>query len=117
MTDHEDLRVRLYYGDDDDLLTWYNALPGRGERAQAVREVLRRGLAAGNNTPPALSPAGLPPQLSARLAELPTATEMRALFEAALAEVRLVNEASDDVMAAEEEDTFGDNFLAAMTLQ
>jgi len=110
MTDNEELRVRLYYGRDDDLLAWYIGLSEYG-RAHAIREVLRRGLAAGD-TPTALSP-----QLNARLAELPTATEMRALFEAALAEVRLVNEASDDVMAAEEEDTFGDNFLAAMTLQ
>jgi len=110
MTDHEDLRVRLYYGDDDDLLTWYNALPGRGERAQAVREVLRRGLAVKS------TPTALPPQLSARLAELPTAAEMRALFEAALAEVRLVNEVSSDA-TTEKEDSFGDDFLAAMTLQ
>lgn len=66
-----EIRVRLYPGQDDDLIRWLSRLDGRpyGLRSQAVKEALRRGIGAG--TGPATGPA-------------PDLAEIRAVVEAAV---------------------------------
>lgn len=41
--------IRLYPGQDDDLINWWNALPGN--RTEAVKAAIRRGLETGNTAP------------------------------------------------------------------
>lgn len=80
---HE-IRVRLYAGSDDDLITWLSTLESApyGTRSQAIRDALRRGL----TTPQIVSMDAASPMVMERLAEIPTASQMRAIVEAVLAE-------------------------------
>ena len=51
---HIELKLRLYPGQDDDLIAWLDSLDGQpfGAKAQAIRDVLHRGLGSGAESQP-----------------------------------------------------------------
>ncbi len=56
------IHIRLYPGQDDDLIAWWRGLEGLpfGAKSQAVREALRRGIGgAGDPRPVAVAPIDL----------------------------------------------------------
>ena len=109
---HE-IRVRLYTGSDDDLISWLITLESApyGARSQAIRDALRRGIFT-----PQVADANNPSQeVFARLAEIPTASQIRAIMEAALAEHTFT--LGPKVSPKDEDETFINGLDALFNLQ
>ena len=51
------VKIRLYLGQDDDLLEWLDGLDPRLNRGEVIKEVLRRGIRAAQSAPVAESSA------------------------------------------------------------
>lgn len=109
------LHIRLYPGQDDELLAWLATLDGRpyGEKARAVKAALRRSIeAAASPASPVVDPFELRTVIEdaiAALAPRPDLSELSQMLEAAIAaastrvdlsELRQVVEAAVDTALA-----------------
>lgn len=83
---HVRLNTRLYVGRDDDLIEWLDALP-HGEKSNAIKETLRRGLSTADDDIADEAPAAAPaPPADTTVAGLDrqTLVEIRRIVETAI---------------------------------
>jgi len=110
----DEIRARLYPGQDDDLIRWLEQFDGQpyGVKSQAVKEALRRGIGGGD-----------PGQMSSTPAPAVDLAEIRQVVEAAVTQAlaRFEGQVAGAAVAApaeenEETEALLDNLEAALVL-
>ncbi len=116
------LKVRLYFGQDDDLLEWLDSLDPRINRGEAIKEALRRGIDNRTTSAPAnatLDADAVREAVTNAIAQSLDLAEIRRVVEAAVTSalaairVNVVEETTgeDDDESEDFLDTLGDELL------
>ncbi len=106
------VKIRLYLGQDDDLLEWLDGLDPRLNRGEVIKEVLRRGIRAAQSAPVAESSAKVDEDaLREIIVDIRRVVEAAVLDALAKAQIHIGQETQDEDQDDEVLDMLGDELL------